>query len=304
MLRSILIRQTFVWVDLTLAVLFIGTAGMVIYTLLQPATVDLNTKLANLDVESAAALALPTIDTRAAYDEIIKSGLFGDAAKKEAPVVVPEVEETPVVETKLNLHLIGTTSLDEKLFASAIIQEGDQPTGAAMYVVGEKIMDKVTLLEVGDREVYILNETSGTGKRERLSMDDKEAGALVNAAAPAPAPEPEAPSGGVQRITLNRDELMTDIMTNYTDIATKLKPELARDESGNVIGVTANNISQVPMARKLGLGDGDVLQTVNNEQIDSEQKIYEMIQKYQNAASIRIGVMSGGKPKVITYRLN
>ncbi len=304
MLRSILIRQTFVWVDLTLAVLFIGTAGMVIYTLLQPATVDLNTKLANLDVESAAALALPTIDTRAAYDELIKSGLFGDAAKKEAPVVVPEVEETPVVETKLNLHLIGTTSLDEKLFASAIIQEGDQPTGAAMYVVGEKIMDKVTLLEVGDREVYILNETSGTGKRERLSMDDKEAGALVNAAAPAPAPEPEAPSGGVQRITLNRDELMTDIMTNYTDIATKLKPELARDESGNVIGVTANNISQVPMARKLGLGDGDVLQTVNNEQIDSEQKIYEMIQKYQNAASIRIGVMSGGKPKVITYRLN
>lgn len=304
MLRSILIRQTFVWVDLTLAVLFIGTAGMVIYTLLQPATVDLNTKLANLDVESAAALALPTIDTRAAYDELIKSGLFGDAAKNEAPVVVPEVEETPVVETKLNLHLIGTTSLDEKLFASAIIQEGDQPTGAAMYVVGEKIMDKVTLLEVGDREVYILNETSGTGKRERLSMDDKEAGALVNAAAPAPAPEPEAPSGGVQRITLNRDELMTDIMTNYTDIATKLKPELARDESGNVIGVTANNISQVPMARKLGLGDGDVLQTVNNEQIDSEQKIYEMIQKYQNAASIRIGVMSGGKPKVITYRLN
>lgn len=305
MLRSILIRQTFVWVDLTLAVLFIGTAGMVIYTLLQPATVDLNTKLDNLDVESAAALALPTIDTRAAYDALIESGLFGDAAKNEAPETKPEpLSPAPVVDTTLNLHLIGTTSLDEKLFASAIIQEGDQPTGAAMYVVGEKIMDKVTLLEVGDREVYILNETSGTGKRERLSMDDKEAGALVNAAAPAPAPEPEAPSGGVQRITLNRDELMTDIMTNYTDIATKLKPELARDESGNVIGVTANNISQVPMARKLGLGDGDVLQTVNNEQIDSEQKIYEMIQKYQNAASIRIGVMSGGKPKVITYRLN
>jgi general secretion pathway protein C len=209
-----------------------------------------------------------------------------------------------VEETALNLHLIGTTSLAEKRFASAVIQEGDAPTGAAMYVVGEKIMEKVTLLEVGDREVYILNETNGEGKRERLSMDDKQEGAIVNAAAPAPEPAAEAPAGGVQRITLNRDELMTDIMTNYTDIATKLKPELARDEAGNVIGVTANNISQVPMARKLGLGDGDVLQTVNNEQIDSEQKIYEMIQKYQNAASIRIGVMSGGKPKVITYRLN
>jgi type II secretory pathway component PulC len=83
-----------------------------------------------------------------------------------------------------------------------------------------------------------------------------------------------------------------------------VKPELARDESGNVIGVTADNIGQVPMARKLGLGDGDILQTVNNEQIDSEQKIYEVIQKFQNANSIRIGVMSGGKPKVITYRLN
>ncbi len=309
MLRSILIRQTFVWVDLSLAVLFIGTAGLVIYTLLQPASLPQSDLMAELELDdSAPALMLPKIDVRSGYDALISSGLFGDAGKNEAPAPPPPVEEPtgPVEETKLNLHLIGTTSLAEKRFASAVIQEGDAATGAAMYVVGEKIMDKVTLLEVGDREVYILNETGGEGKRERLSMDDKEDGAIGLAAAPPAeaAPATESPTGGVQRITLNRDELMTDIMTNYTDIATKLKPELARDENGNVIGVTANNINQIPMARKLGLGDGDILQTVNNEQIDSEQKIYEMIQKYQNAASIRIGVMSGGKPKVITYRLN
>ena len=96
---------------------------------------------------------------------------------------------------------------------------------------------------------------------------------------------------------------MQDLYANYADLVTNVKPELARDANGNVIGVTAPNIGQVPLAQKLGIQDNDVLQTVNNEQIDSEQKILEIVQKYQTATSFRIGIMRDGKPKVITYRL-
>lgn len=308
MLRSILIRQTFMWIDLALAALFVVTAAVVILSLLRPATLEISDAAAKLQLESAAVAQLPGVAPKDAYAALVGSGLFGKAGREAAPEPEPEPApepELPVVETQLNLHLIGTTATQETRFASAIIEETGRPGTAAMYVVGEQIMDKVTLVEVGSREVYILNETNGDKRRERLSMDEG-GDVMANLPANIPQAQPvtEAPTGGVQRITLNKAELMQDIMTAYPEIATKVRPELARDESGNVIGVTANNISTIPLARKLGLGDGDVLQTVNNEQIDSEQKIYEMINKYQNASSLRIGVLSGGKPKVITYRLN
>jgi type II secretory pathway component PulC len=135
---------------------------------------------------------------------------------------------------------------------------------------------------------------------ERLAMGEGDP--MVMAQRPAAA-APVVNDSRTERITLNRDEMIQDIYASYTDLITKVRPEMYRDANGNVIGVTADNISQVPIAAKLGIADGDVLQTVNNEQIDSEQKIMEMVQKYRNAGSFRIGILRNGKPKVITYRL-
>jgi len=206
-----------------------------------------------------------------------------------------------VVDTELNLRLVGTTVTPG--MSSAILEVKDQNHTAATYFLEDTVMDGVTLVEIGKREVFILNERGAESRRERVSMDDP-ANAPPVVAAAAPAPEPERPTGGIQRITLNREELASEIMSSYSDIVTKVRPELARDDNGEVLGVTAANISSVALARKLGLADGDILQTVNNEKIDSEGKIYEMIQKYQNASSLRLGVISNGQPKVITYRIN
>ena len=80
--------------------------------------------------------------------------------------------------------------------------------------------------------------------------------------------------------------------------------EISRDESGNVLGITAPDISKQPLAQKLGFKDNDILQTVNNERIDSEEKIMEIFQKYQNANSFRIGIIRDGQPRVLNYRLD
>ena len=74
-----------------------------------------------------------------------------------------------------------------------------------------------------------------------------------------------------------------------------------RDHLPVVNPVTGKAIAEVPLAKQLGLENGDVLQTVNNEKIDSEQKVLEMVQKYQDAGSFRIGIMRNGKQKIITY---
>ena len=206
--------------------------------------------------------------------------------------------------TKLNLRLVGTVALSpDDTFASASIEDTAKRSLPAVFFLGDEVVEKVTLAEVHPREVILLNARHSPAKRERLRMDDEEEETPGRVARNTPQRKPGNRESAAERITLDRQEFISDLYTNYADLVTRVKPEMYRDENGKMIGVTAKNISEVPLAGKLGLSDGDVLQTVNNERIDSEERILEMVQKYRNATSFRIGIIRNGKPRTITYSL-
>ena len=325
MVSGLIIRKTFIVIDLALAALVAVVVGLVAVEMTRviPGPDAVLAAAGNADAPTAEPL--PQVAERPAYDSLRQSGLFGEAGKwdpKAIPPPAPVVEEEKppepdVSETTLNLRLMGTVALDDSgknKFSTAFIENLDANDRGRGYFIGDQVMDNVTLAEVFSREVIVLNKRFDPPKRERLKMDEAEpdTGAGANAASKSAVPAPGPGSAAVSatdpsssdRISLKRDEIVQDLYKNYSDLVTNLKPEMARDDKGNIIGITAPNIGQVPMAQKLGLKDNDVLQTVNNEQIDSEQKIIEMVQKYQTANSFRIGIMRDGKPKVITYRLD
>ena len=298
MIRALLIRQTFIVLDLLLMAFVVLSTGMVVFKLFDKPDLMKLTAI-DAEIEGSTHAALKEVRKRGVYNGILESGLFGQAGRfdpEEAPPPPPPVEKGPEVPTELNLRLIGTTAT-EKL-SSAIIEDGDMQN-VDSYRLNEAVRDQVTLKEVRPREVVLYNESVVPPRDEILSMDEVEEGPVQVASAPRPTmPEPTS-----DRITLNRNEFIQELYTNYADLVTKVQPEMYRDQTGKVIGVTANNISQVPLAKKLGLRDGDVLQNVNGEAIDSEQKIMEMVQKYRNSTSFRIGLMRNGKVQNVTYRL-
>ncbi|MBI2432868.1 MAG: hypothetical protein HYV26_08360 [Candidatus Hydrogenedentes bacterium] len=310
MVQVLVIRQAFMVIDLVLAAAIVVTAGLVTQRLFSTTSVITPAEAVADTEASAPEQTLSTIAARPEYDSILASGFFGEAgrwnpaATPAAPA--PEPLDTTAEETTLNLKLLGVSALEPNdPLASAVIQDLDQHGGmAAAYWPGDQILENVSLLEVHPRMVILENRKNTPATRERLSMDEETPGLMAGNA-----PGPTLPSsimGGnaPERIELNRQELMQELYVNYADLVTKLKPELKTDDQGNVIGLTADNIGQIPLAQKLGLQDNDVLQTINNEKIDSEQKIMEIMARYQNAGSFRIGVLRDGKAKVITYRLN
>jgi type II secretory pathway component PulC len=305
MVRVLAIRQVFALMDLALVLLIAVTVVVVGWQIVHPAL----PAVADTAKELLAARAdgkpeTPTVGPRSQFDALIGSGLFGEAGRWTPDQKPPEPDKAdagPVTETTLNLALHGTISLSPTdPFAAAFIEDKDQRTTHG-YSLGQNVVEKVKLVEVFPREVLLLNERNTPATKERLSMTETE-GEQEKTASNAAANVPVRATGP-DKIQLNRNEFIQDLAVNYADLVTKLKPEMARDDAGKVIGVTASNISQVPIASKLGLSDGDVLQTVNNEPIDSEQKIMEMVQKYRNANTFRIGVLRGGKPTVLTYSL-
>lgn len=303
MIRALLIRRIFVLLDLALVATVLGTAFAVGLKLIEAPRV---TKPIAADTLPPPEAPPAGVGERSAYEAIMANGLFGTAATVDVEEVV-EVKEGPAPPTQLNLQLIGTSTFAKNdPAASAVILNLDAHDAGGSYWIGDTVIDDpkgtVVLLKVFPRKVILMNNQQNPPARETLSMDDPEMLAL--AAEMAPSDDQEGgDEAGAEKITINREEFVQDLYSNYAELVTSIRPEYYRDASGNVIGLTAQNISEVPMAQQLGLKDGDVLQSINNESIDSEQKVMELFQRYRDQSAFRIGILRNGRPKVITYRL-
>ena len=306
MVRGLAIRRIFILVDLALAAATLATAGMLVMRVVRPPAAPGSVETdRGAGAETSRPMMLPEVGPLATYDVITKYRLFGDAGSYDPtatpPPPPPEPVQEEVPDTDLNLRLMGTIALSAKdPFASAFIQNMDQRGLVESYLLGEEVVENVTLEEVHKRQVILMNKRKTPAQQERLRMDEGEEGSTF--AAPVTVAQTDFSDRSTARVMVSKAELRNELMTNGADLL-KIKPVLKKDAAGNVIGVTADEISKYPLAQKLGLQDGDVLQTVNNEPIDSQAKILEIINKHQNASSFRIGILRDGRPRIVTYNL-
>ena len=90
-------------------------------------------------------------------------------------------------------------------------------------------------------------------------------------------------------------------------MAKQVGASIKKDANGKVTGITADNLAANPMiagaAQMLGFQNGDVLQSVNGDMIDSEGRIPELIEKYKNTRSFQVGIVRNGQPQTITVNI-
>ena len=317
MLRSLVIRQFFRLVDLALLAGIVGIVFLVVKLFMTPLPpLEVGEAPSN---EGAAGGNIYPLNSREVYDGLVRSGLFGFPGESygEQSEEVPEVEpvQEDIAESELNLKLRGTIALEPgDPFASAFIENMDNQDGVRPYLLGSDVVTDVTLDSIAQREVILLNKRKQPPQRERLRMEDPEKSELAaenNAPVPASpgmpsrhsqgeTPPTEARGSRVQHTKINRTSIVNEAMSNL-DSLVRITPKIETDDSGDVVGITADNIGQYPLAQKLGFQDGDVLQTINNERIDSREKLMEIFQRYQNAPSFRIGILRNGQPNVLVF---
>ena len=307
MVRSLVIRQVFVLLELSLAVLAVY-AILVVVGILGMKSITNTPVITDIAQSDDAALRIATAKSFDSYNSIATGGLFGEAGRwdpdaEPIPPPPPPPEETELEDTNLNLKLTGAmgSRLMNDSFAAAFIADMDKKTPSRGFAIGDEVVDRVTLIEIYHREVILLNARNTPEKKERLSMDDENAQVLV--ARPVGRGRARRNTTASQRIPLKRAEIQKDILASYADIVNKVKPTESKDASGKVVGITAGEISDLPLAQKLGLEDDDIFTSVNNEKIDSIEKVMELTNKYRNAETLRIGILRNGKKKTIIYNL-
>lgn len=321
MVRVLEIKRLFFLVHVILTVAIVLSLGFFFYKIYtyEP-TKKIGNKVSQQIVEDETLTSeLIKIDAKSLFDKILNSGLFGsagrwnedDAQKKaEEENKEPPPEDT-LEDTQLNLKLIGTIALSPKdRFSCAFIENSDKRITAA-FAIGQEVTDQVFLEEVYPKEVILLNKKSNPPKKERLKIEDKSLELLAvktdekttQSDAKETAPSSSEPKS--KQMELNRDEIVQDFFASYADLITRVKPEVYKDAEGKVVGVTAKNISEIPLAGKLGFKDGDVLTAVNDEVIDSEDKIIDLIKKYSDVTlpAVKVTILRNGNPMEITYKI-
>jgi endonuclease YncB( thermonuclease family) len=76
-------------------------------------------------------------------------------------------------------------------------------------------------------------------------------------------------------------------------------PRIAKNSSGQPIGLTATDISAIPYAAQLGFQNGDVISRVNGIAIESEAQIWSLIPQFQNVKRFQVEVIRNGQAMTI-----
>lgn len=230
------------------------------------------------------------------------------------PSVAQVTDPSQVPITNLALLLVATNvSQDAKLSFASVVNSDTQVQGG--YRVGDKIPGAGPVKEIHYKYIDFENG----GRVERLVLVG--VSAPVVAAAPvtptetvaaAPPAEgskdelQEAIDNGIKKIDDNNYEidraLVDKALANPMAIAkgARVVPSV---KDGKSDGFKLYAIRQNSVYAKLGLSNGDTLQSINGFELTSAEKALEVYTKLREASSLDVSLQRRGKPVNIKYSI-
>jgi len=273
--------------------LLLGLGWIVIRTFLEPAdTIPAAAHAQNHGEPETERLPRRPALTQQELDEIVSKDIFGH----EPPVSTNTDEKgtgssntEPITETAANhLELHGTVAGPPEI-AIAIINDR-QKNVTDTYKIGDRVSgtkiisitkDAVILSENGQKKILKLN----TSRSQTAPATANQAVASQPTAKPAPNPVSSR----------RRIQILEKILSEA-----EIEPALVNNQA---IGLQISNLDKVPLSGFLGLKDGDIIQTVNGQEINSKQKAFQVFRKAKMQPEIVLELLRNGKLERLGFSL-
>ncbi len=228
------------------------------------------------------------------YSTIVDSGIFGATEETPLPVVSSPRPETRVSKPAEPLPLrLGGIVAGSPETSRAIIE--DTNTGVSgPYKIGDVVAsatiesiesDRVVLTRDGQTSVL----TVQPGRSEKESARPV-AARETNIEAPRAVETVMPPSKPSSRLGYMEDLFRSATIEPYV-------------KNGHTEGLKISDLDQGPLASLVGLRDGDVVQNVNGQNLDSKQKAFQVLKKARTQPKINIRLLRNGKTKDLSFDL-
>lgn len=237
------------------------------------------------------------------YTAITQKNIFGSGAAPAAATAAPApAAASEAAPTQLQLRLLGTVA-GGPAFARAIIEETASKS-QNLYRVNDSVQGAKIVQIERNRVILMVGN-----RRETLEL------ATSSLSTPA-GPEPEAPRPVAARppppreavrvmspteFEINKRALLARIGGLETVMANaKLEPYVV---DGVPKGLRLTGIEGISMATFVGIQNGDVITSVNGQELTSMQKAYQVFQKARTQPQLDVQLLRGDQAKALQFKL-
>ena len=224
-----------------------------------------------------------------AYRVILQRNLFQTQQAQETVTQQSQFDLEDMEETKLQLKLWGTVTGNTR--QSYAVIEDTQKREQNLYRVGDSVQDATVKAILRAKVVLSVN-----GQDEVLAMEEMQEGGPSRSIASRGRPPAASGPTRAQRVSLRRNMIDQAIQ----DVG-KLATEIRIQPSEN--GLALSNIKPNSIFRRMGLRNGDVLRSVDGQQIrsvDDALRLYESLKKSDN---VTVELQRRGRNRTINYNI-
>ncbi|TET92048.1 MAG: PDZ domain-containing protein [Desulfobacteraceae bacterium] len=219
------------------------------------------------------------------FQVITERNLFGSLDKASEDVNKEEIEDLEL--TSLKIALLGTVTGSEQN-AFAVIEETDKRK-QGLYKIGDsvqnatvkKILREKVVLRVGTKDEILTMEESAASRRDKGRR----------------------PSKSTERgttITVSRKDIQSSLKDiNKLMSQVRIRPHF---KDGKSDGLSISRIKGGSIFSKLGLRNGDIVQKINGEPINSPDEVLVLYEKLKSGSRVSLEVTRKGEPKTMNYR--
>lgn len=229
------------------------------------------------------------------YSVILENNVFGASgltAKSDAvPASAPGVAELPSAED-LGLLLRGIVA-GGPAKSRAIIEDT-----AAKLTIPYKIGDRVasaTVESIEPDRVILLHH----GRRAVLHLRSSTSHRAPGSAVGQETFETMAPA----TLAVDRQESQPSVRLGYVEDVFRKATITPYVRNGRTEGLEITGLEETPLTKLFGLRNGDVVQTVNGQDLSNKQKAFEILKKARTQSKINVQLLRNGKAKDLSFDL-
>lgn len=240
------------------------------------------------------------VQTRLAdYRAITDRNLFTRGEKPRTEAKPPEIES--LEPTSLKIELIGTIAGDKE--SAAAIIEDTSKRSQDLYRIGDSVQNaelknilrgKVVLRVGGKDEILVMEEPRSMGAdQDSRSPGPRDVRELSGVAGPPPLPE--------RTITVRRSDI-DNALADINDLLSQasIRPHFA---DGEADGLAVTGIRADSIFRKMGLRNGDIVQGVNGNEIQSPDDLISLYNELTSEPEVSLQIKRRGRERIINYQL-
>jgi general secretion pathway protein C len=258
-------------------------------------------------------------------NEVVNRNMFCSSCEppKPAEAAAPSAptDDNHPPATSLPLALVATVvASDPDASAATIINTSNSKSGS--YGVGDEIPDAGELRRIKPQFVDFHNK--GTNRVERVSLlGAPPPGSVASAPmappvsappTPTPAPEGQSPEGdllaavdkGVRRVSdtsYDIDRALVDKILLDPSVVARQARIVPSIKDGKANGFKMYAIRPNSVFAKIGLQNGDTIQSINGFDMSSPDKALEVYTKVRSASNLSISILRRGQPVQMEYSI-